>query len=312
METTFYYWRTTFQLDDVEKNAITKSRSQKLYTRFFDVDVEDNRKPFPVSEIQFLEQTKMEIIPVVFIKNKTFELLKNDEIQSLAQNIVNKIFAIAKKNNISISEIQMDCDWNGTSKISYFKFLETTKAILMRRSIQLSATIRLHQVKYKEKTGVPPVDKGMLMVYNVAKLDALDTKNSIFDRALILDYLDKLSSYPLHLDVAMPIFMQNIIFRNGKMVGLFRKREFSKDQDLKYFEKERDDYICIQDTTMLQFSIKKGDFIRVETLNDNDWEHVIKFISKHIQNDKYTLVLFDLSSSNIQNFDYENIIREIN
>ena len=45
----------------------------------------------------------------------------------------------------------------------------------------MSATIRLHQVKYRADTGVPPVDRGMLMAYNLLPPDQAGERSSILD-----------------------------------------------------------------------------------------------------------------------------------
>ena len=307
IETTFYYWRTTFKLDSIEKDALKKLGSKSLYIRFFDVDLDINGLPFPVSEIGFKQTPEMEIIPVVFIKNKVFDGITPEENLSLSKNIIQKILSIAKNNSIKLKEIQIDCDWTVSSKQQYFAFLENVKAQLETQNVRLSATIRLHQVKYKASTGIPPVNKGVLMAYNIDRLDDPTIKNSIFDKSIIYKYLDKLSTYPLQLEVALPIFSQNIIFRNDKIVGILRKELFFKDVDMNYFDKVGNLLLCKKDTMIAEYSVKVGDMIRIETILNEDLNEIYEHISKNLPNNHFKLILFDLSASNLKLINYENI-----
>ena len=83
---------------------------------------------------------------------------------------------------------------------------------------QLSATIRLHQVKYREETGVPPVDYGVLMYYNMGHISAMGA-NSIYDRSTALRYLGKLREYPLPLDIALPMFAWGVHSADGQVLN---------------------------------------------------------------------------------------------
>jgi hypothetical protein len=49
-------------------------------------------------------------------------------------------------------------------KDNYLKFIAVFKKLSKKK---LSATIRLHQVKYFKKTKIPNVDSGVLMYYNM-------------------------------------------------------------------------------------------------------------------------------------------------
>ena len=109
------------------------------------------------------------------------------EIEKLADNILKKIHELNRKTPV---EVQFDCDWTQITKNNFFYFLSYFKKQLANRismttpdplrDLQtepvVSATIRLHQLKFPEKTGVPPVDKGMLMFYNTGNLRAWETQ----------------------------------------------------------------------------------------------------------------------------------------
>src|SRR5262245_14330019 len=69
----FYYWKTEFGLDGNERKRLSELEIQKLYIRFFDVDINTNYDPIPVAKVFFdsLPPANIEIVPVVFITNKT-------------------------------------------------------------------------------------------------------------------------------------------------------------------------------------------------------------------------------------------------
>lgn len=46
----------------------------------------------------------------------------------------------------NVKEIQIDCDWTASTQEAYFEFLHYLKEKAKDKQIQLSATIRLHQL----------------------------------------------------------------------------------------------------------------------------------------------------------------------
>ena len=60
-QTSFYFWKTSYQLSANEQKYLDSLGVQKLYVRFFDVDIK-NGKPLPIGEIKIQTQnTKQEI-----------------------------------------------------------------------------------------------------------------------------------------------------------------------------------------------------------------------------------------------------------
>ena len=53
--------------------------------------------------------------------------LRNGSADSLAINVYNYIQQINKSANVSVDEIQFDCDWSLKSKQNYFQFIEEFK-----------------------------------------------------------------------------------------------------------------------------------------------------------------------------------------
>lgn len=123
----FYYWRTEWNLDKKEQKTLEKSKSQTIYTRFFDIDKKDG-KFTPVGKIHFSEKSSLPLTPVIFITNRTFFGIKKEEIHSLAKNTLSLIENIKNENKLSLtSEIQIDCDWTEQTRERLFPVFRGTK-----------------------------------------------------------------------------------------------------------------------------------------------------------------------------------------
>ena len=220
----FYYWKTIFKLSPLEKEVLADNEVRKLYIRYFDIALHPQTKePIPVSPVRFQANVAaFNVVPVVYIQNKVM-LLPNLDVDDLAQKTVRLVEEINAKNKITGQEIQIDCDWTLNSKDNYLKFIERFRKISHKK---LSATIRLHQVKYFRKTKIPNVDSGVLMYYNMGSI-APDSLNSIYSRKISEKYLQSLKKYPMHLDYALPVYSWAIHIRKEKILGLRSKLNFS-------------------------------------------------------------------------------------
>ena len=260
VNTSFYHWKTDFHLSDFEKNYCNQLKINKLYVRLFDVDWDEaSHFPKPIAIVNSLEKTDWEIIPTIFITNKTFAQLADNQVDTLAKLIFDKIYlktksivsaSLTRQEEDNFNEIQIDCDWTASTRDRFFSFLKKIKTISQKK---ISATIRLHQVKFKEKTGVPPVDAGVLMAYNMGNLEDSKTQNSILDIEILKSYMSKLKNYPLKLDVALPIFSWGVVVRDGEVVKLINnltKNELQQTpQYFEYFKEKKGNHFEILKNT---------------------------------------------------------------
>jgi hypothetical protein len=138
-----------------------------------------------------------------------------------------------------VRELQIDCDWTDLTRAAFFDFVTELRVLVHREGALLSATIRLHQVKYRERTGVPPVDRGMLMFYNMGGITADADTRSIFDRARAESYLARLPEYPLPLDAALPIWSWTVHTRGDRVVGLLQSTDPAELVDPTYASSPR-------------------------------------------------------------------------
>jgi len=81
---------------------------------------------------------------------------------------------------------------------------EVQKLNILKKDFNVTATIRLHQIKFKDKTGIPPVDQGVLMAYNIGELKN-NKQNSILEANIVKQYINKNTEYPLKLKLALDI-----------------------------------------------------------------------------------------------------------
>jgi hypothetical protein len=225
-EAAFYYWKTQWTASPALERALVDNGAKKLYVRFFDVrwDRESN-EPRPVSPIRFSSPApkSVEVVPVVYLVNEVFRKIRYENVETLADNVWMKAVGIAKAEGIPLRQLQIDCDWSDETKRRYFHFAELLHRHARKEGIQLSSTLRLHQIKYWERTGVPPVDRGMLMFYNFGRIQADSDHSSIFNEADARHYTSYIASYRLPLDIALPVFSWVVHSRDGKILQLLEK-----------------------------------------------------------------------------------------
>ena len=305
LETAFYYWKSNFKLSELEKNTLAENQVRKLYIKFFDISWNVGKRDFQVdAPIRFREKLpdSCQIIPVVFITNQTMKNIRKIALDSLAKAI---LLGISKSSSQHYHEIQIDCDWTLSTKQKYFSLLK----ILQKSKLHLSATIRLHQVKFYEKTGIPPVERGMLMCYNMSDWRNPVTLNSIYSPKLLSQYTEQIAEYPLPLDVVMPIFHWTVVFRNDRFLYFINNLSAATLKGNINFthQAEKQRFIVNNDGIFQHISIRKGDIFRCEDANYEDILWGSRNILEKISNQKLTFALYHLDSQSISYYNHEQI-----
>jgi hypothetical protein len=294
----FYYWKSILTLTNFEKQKLDSLKVKTIYIKFFDVDWDEaTRKPLPVAKLQasrLMLQGGFTIIPTVFITNECIQRIDTSQVKQLAENIYSLILEIKQAIGIdSIPEIQIDCDWTETTKDKYFQLLNNTKQ--KTPNTKLSCTIRLHQIKFLSKTGVPPVDRGLLMCYNMGNLKNPATNNSILETEELKKYTGNLSRYPLPLDVAFPLFNWKVLYRNNQYSGLIQglpDAVFSNS----FCPKTGNRYRVLKDTLLQGYDLRKGDMLRDEQSDIKEVLAAAGEISRHLKNTPLRVSLYHLDS----------------
>jgi hypothetical protein len=295
----FYYWNSQFTLSNKESQSLSTLRADKLYLHYFDVSKDKlTGKIHPESVLHFENDSmpKAEIIPVVYIDN---EVLKNITDTNLTGNIFRLVESISNYNKIIYSEVQFDCDWTESTKDAYFDLLRKERVFFEKR-VLLSTTIRLHQIKYADRTGVPPVDRGMLMYYNMGNVRNDSTGTSILNNEEGSKYLEKAEDYPLPLDVAFPVYSWAVIFRNGKPIDLLHRFEM-KDAISKHELKQiSGNLFAVKESFPLQSVILlKNDLIKIEAVSPEELKKAASLVAGKLKPADRSIIFFDLNEKNI-------------
>ncbi len=302
-----YFWKTNFSLSTSELNWLKKTEIQKLYVRFFDVDWNANiSKAVPVGDVT-IETKKIngvEIIPVVFITNRTLVNLPDSLLSQLSNNIYNKIFAkLNLFENQTAKEIQLDCDWTETTRDKYFNLIEQIKQLTEINKIEITTTIRLHQVKFFSETGVPPIKRGMLMFYNMSDVSDMKTRNSIYDEDVAKKYLINFDKYPIELDVVLPAFSWSCWFRNGKLKNLINAvKTKDLEENLNFVKEDKNIFRAVKETSIKGNYILPGDYLRTEETDFNTTLNAAELIAPHIKNKKINISIYHFTGEVIKNY----------
>lgn len=228
-----YYWRTDLHLDSTERAFLKQHHINKVYCRYFDVVMsDDGTEPKPNATIAFTDTLPagIELIPTVYITEDCMHKPHKD----LAEKLVKRIMQMNETNHIgNVHEIQIDCDYTSKSRATYYQFLEAIKSQLSTIHYQLSTTIRLHQLSMP----VPPVDYGVLMVYNTGDPRKWQERNPILDYRDVYPYLNKLAQYQLPLAAAYPVYQWIRNIQNVRIEHTVEAAELLKVK--KTLEKER-------------------------------------------------------------------------
>lgn len=230
-----YYWRTDLRLDSTEKAFLNKYHINKVYCRYFDVVMNDNAtEPSPNATIAFSDTlpNTIEMIPTIYITEDCMHKPHKD----LAKKIVDRILQMNETNGVNnVHEIQIDCDYTSKSPATYYKFLEEINTQLSAVNYQLSTTIRLHQLSMP----APPVDYGVLMVYNTGDPRKWQERNQILDYRDVYPYLSRLDQYSLPLATAYPVYQWVRNIQNVRVEHTVAAEEILKVKHA--LEKERKD-----------------------------------------------------------------------
>ena len=275
-----YYWSTTFQLDSTKRTFLKEHQINRIYLRYFDVVVDDNGEPMPNATVRFRDSipTQLEIIPTVFIVN---DCMKKD-VSDLPEKMLRRILQMNETHHVvKVKEIQVDCDWTGSTRKTFFSFMEKLRALAKEQGIRLSSTIRLHQLAQTP----PPADRGILMMYNTGDFTQLSCEHPILDMRDVKPYLPALRRYKLPLSTAYPLYRWKIVFRNGRYIGILHTDD--------------------------ELPVLPGDSIVVRQPELSEILEAKEAVSKQQARANDEVILFDLNNSNITRFkhtDYEEIL----
>jgi hypothetical protein len=330
----YYYWKSAQnRLTALEVKHLQEENIQKLYVKVFEVDqsYDENDKPYPSSKTELYiskyeltrpsDHKTIEIVPTVFVSNSVLGSLSNNKLSALASNIVslvttryNRLLRIQTSGDSTakriltqhFDEIQIDCDWTEKTKDKYFYLLKQIKQF---SNAKISCTLRLYPYKYRSRMGIPPVDKVTLMCYNLTNPLKEEEKNSILDPKELELYLKNTEKYPIHTDIALPLFSWMHLFRNGQHIETFTPKPHTLDTLLKPI-KQMWYEVKMDYDGVYNYYLRVGDKIKYEETTPATIEKAIDVLNNHLKLDSTTTItLFHLDSENLKEYPHETIHR---
>jgi hypothetical protein len=306
----FYYWRTTFALSPAEERALRELHVDRLYVRMFDLAWDavaaapaELGAIAPAADAHVHVPTTVEIVPVVFLRDEVLRRTGVAGAAALAARTWRGVQARAAALGIAPRELQLDCDWTDASRDAFFAFVRALRTVTRGSRLALSATIRLHQVKYRERTGVPPVDRGMLMFYNMGTFRSDVGARAIFDADAAQKYLARVADYPLPLDVALPIWSWTVHLRDDRVVGLLQSTDPAELAALPFLADAGPDRHVATRTAFLHGElIREGDVLAGEVTGPAETLAAARLVASHLAppgGAPRTVSLFDLSERNL-------------
>ena len=304
----FYYWKSKCEIGETERDYFSQLESKRLFVRLFDVDVEAG-KAVVVGPIQAFSKKQLpndstKVIPVVVITNPTLlDYVSDSAVDRLAANVNSTIEHITEAAGVAYNEIQIDCDWTQRTKEPYFRFL---KQLADQSGCSISCTLRLHQIRDRQKTGVPPVSRGSLMCYATSSPMEGDTHNSILDMELLKAYMADIDEYPLDFDVVLPIYSWGIVTNHVGEVKLINGLT-EDDLSTSMFEKKDEHLYLIKEDGFLQgMYVNRGFTVKIENITPELLAEAKQYLDHQIDRD-FPWVYFHLSQGFLTRYSMDNL-----
>ncbi len=135
------------------------------------------------------------------------------------------------------------------------------------------------------------------MCYNMGDLRDPKTNNSIIEVAEAKKYITHLKDYPLHLDVALPIFDWYVWFRKNRFKGLIHTEditggEYPPEKNLSFNK----------DTIWKGFTFAEGDCLRYEDSKVDVVVKMAKLLNDNIDIENLNVVLYHLDATEIHKY----------
>ena len=308
-----YYWKTRFELNDAERAFLKEHDIRRMYIKFFDVD-DDKALPYddldrivPIATTSFVSPKPegVEIIPTVFLTVRSARYIgrSKDGVKEAAGKIVTRVLNMADYNDLGpIHEIQLDCDWNKSTQGTYYALCKEVADLLHPRGIELSSTIRLHQLRQD----APPVDRGVLMLYNTGALDNAVEKNSIISKRDVAKYIqNKHFDYGVPLDYAYPTYRWGLLFIDGRFRRILHQSDFS-DKSLYSLQKDGS-YLIIKTHELEGDWLSKGWVIRMEESPIETIIQVKDLVRKAFPDAPHSNIIYHLDSKNLAKYTSDEI-----
>jgi hypothetical protein len=328
-----FLWKSKQVLEKTDRNRIRALGITHFFVRYADVHwnpIYQIVEPVAGSDPEYFSRIPYQITPVFFITNDVLVNSNNDNLLKLASNIASLYYGIhhefaenyadalyyqfgnysnnverplffcnidsmAKRWQNRNHSLLIDCDWTVSTQEKYFSLLSEIAKLLP--DIEVQSSLRLWQYRDYKLSGVPPVDRCLLMCYSTGDPANPDEHNAIVDYQTIQEYINH-SHYPLELDIALPVYSWATLFRNRKLVGIISPmslKELVADSST-YSRIDSTHFTVKLDTVMGNTYYRYGDEVCYQGIEANELMKISEWVDRMIDpssNDKISLFSYD-------------------
>ncbi|PKP04664.1 MAG: hypothetical protein CVU11_03700 [Bacteroidetes bacterium HGW-Bacteroidetes-6] len=328
-----FLWKTNQELGGPDRNRLDSLGISHYYIRYADIrwnPIYRVVEPVSGAEPGYSFSVPYRVTPVLFITNDVLANTNTDNLPELATHIVklytgiNSKFAYEYASGLmrkfyDYSEgkqmihlfnhpdtfarrwekrnrtLLIDCDWTVSTRKKYFELLAEIDRLLPE--IEVESSLRLWQYRDYKLSGVPPVNRCLLMCYSTGDPADPDEHNAIVDYKTIREYINH-SHYPLDLDIALPVYSWATLFRNNKFAGIISPMSLNElvTDTILYFRNDSTRFIVKCDTVMGNTYYRYGDEVHYQGIDAEELMNIAAWIDKTIDpgaNDKISLFSYD-------------------
>ncbi|RFC55139.1 hypothetical protein [Brumimicrobium aurantiacum] len=309
----FYAWQSHQDVDAIKNQKLfQKFKGERLYIKLFEVSYDQDKGAIPLSKMKMTLNEKYiseaEIVPCIFIENEVLSKLNTLLLSELADNMISLINKYFKEYLFEtdakihdFNEIQLDCDWSKGNQDKYFQLIHIIKE---KSKKNISCTMRLYPYKYRNEMGTPPVDRIMLLCYNLLNPTKNTDKNTILEIEELKKYIDFDTPYPTPVDVALPAYSSGYRFNQQRFSGVFHAVP-QKLESITVPAKQHLHHIVKKDTLIQDLFFKKGEKIKIERVSATQLTKAAKLLANHLDQDKMNVAIYHLDHQELNRYNHE-------
>lgn len=302
-EMAFWVTSDNLKLRTAEENALAANGGRALHLHLMDIVWDDDKQfAFPALQLTIEKPLPedLSVVPVIGIDNEVFEQLDAEKAGVLADMIADRIIDRFTENSglrNPLKSILLDCDWTTSSKGSYFAFVD---ALTGSFQCPVEVTLRLHQMKYSEQMGVPPVKRVMLLFDKLCGKDGNSCVDPLGEADSAADYLSSSADYPLPTDIGISIGTNAMLKGPSGSSTFIPEVDRERLSDTLLYEKlSPSEYRVLEDGFLNNVPIAKGDLLVIQKIQMPELKNALKVLGKKLRKEKRTVCFlpFNLAMS---------------
>ncbi|HUH26138.1 MAG TPA: hypothetical protein VLY87_05890, partial [Flavobacterium sp.] len=130
-------------------------------------------------------------------------------------------------------------------------------------------------------------------------------QNSIYEQDIAHRYIKSLNSYPLHLDMALPIFSWGVHIRDNQVTNLISGMRLTDMVDEHFKKVSKNTYQVVDDFLYEGRYLAKNDVIKIEESSAPQLKEMIADLKKNTKNKPKEIIFYDLNEKNLTAYEKE-------